>query len=472
TLIAQTSQEMLTDAQTHTQLIDDYFSQQLLETDALSRLQPIQQFLAGDRSDATRAQALVSLTSGRSRGSYYEDWSLLDLKGQPQLYYPTAPVRHGQFYISPSDLQSFNPSNVQQIQARSSLISNVFYNQVTNEAYIDIYAPVFSANYQLVGILRATFDLHYIWNIVNQEAGANGKGSYALIFDQYGVCIAQTNPDTSELFPQTNASSLFKAVTLLSADMQQRVNANGLYGVSPTGSMPVLNQGPQLATVLQNSASTFQVVPPGAQTTFQGAKSVASSVHWTYLVVSPLNNVTAVADDQLRLTSIITVAIAILAAVIGLGIGRRITQPILRAVERLRYNSQALKALADKEQSAATQQTWVVDSSQVGLRTVQYYTKASDMALQRVNDVGTSLVKHWHQVDPAAAKRAVEQLVGDAKYAEKAIHYQDESNKKLESTIKVTIQVADQLATGATSATDAAEQLEHVVGQLEQVIGR
>jgi hypothetical protein len=213
-------------------------------------------------------------------------------------------------------------------------------------------------------------------------------------------------------------------------------------------------------------------VPPGAQTTFQGAKSTATSVHWTYVVVSPLNNVTAVADDQLRLTGIITLAIIVLAAVIGLGLGRRITLPILQAVDRLRHSSQALKTLADKEQGAATQQTWVVDSSQVGLRTVQYYTNASSIALQRLNEVGKNLVARWHQVDSESARKAVRQLVNDAAYIEKAIHYQDASNKKLESTIKVTVQVADQLATGAMSATDAAEQLEQVVSQLEQVIGK
>jgi hypothetical protein len=473
TLITQTSQEMETDAQTHTQLIDSYFSQQLLEADAVSRLQPIQSFMAGDRSDATRAQALTSLATGRSRGSYYQDWSLLDLQGNLQLYYPTLPMRHGQYYIPPSDLQQFQPSNLQQIQARRALISDVFYSHVTNEAYIDIYAPVFfSADYKLVGILRASFDLHYIWDIVNKEAGANGPGSYAFIFDQHGVCIAQTNPDPDP-FTHSVPSALFKAVSPLSSQDQQYASSVDLYGIGSQGTVDVLDNQ-MLAGVQQSSnpPSTFQLVPPGQQTTFQVARSTTFTVPWTYFVLSPLNNVTTVADDQLRLTGIITFAILILAALIGLGVGRRITQPILHSVEYLRNSSQSLKTLASKEQSAATQQTWVVDSSQVGLRSVQYYTKAASVAAQRLTKIGTELVQRWHQVDDDSARKTVAQLVDDAQYIEKAIHYQDASNKKLESTIRVTIQVSDQLATGATSATQAAEQLEQVVNQLRQVVGK
>jgi hypothetical protein len=182
--------------------------------------------------------------------------------------------------------------------------------------------------------------------------------------------------------------------------------------------------------------------------------------------------VTAAADDQLRLIGVVTLAILVLAALIGLGVGRRITSPIMLAVSRLRKSSEALKGLADKEQGAATQQSWVVDSSQVGLRTVQYYTNASTIALQRLNAVGKQLLEYWSSADEQTVKKTVELMVKDASYVETAITYQQASNQKLESTIKVTVQVAEQLVEGATSATDAAEQLEQVVGQLQEVIGK
>jgi methyl-accepting chemotaxis protein len=49
---------------------------------------------------------------------------------------------------------------------------------------------------------------------------------------------------------------------------------------------------------------------------------------------------------------------------------------------------------------------------------------------------------------------------------------QDSSNQKLSTAIKVTEQVTEQLAAGATAATATAEQLEQVVNQLRQVVGK
>lgn len=471
TLVDQAGKNMQADASTHTQLIDNFFAQQLLEADAVSRLQPIQQFLGGDKSATMHKAALESLTTGRGRGSFYEDWSLLDLQGNVQLFYPTAPQKHGKYYIDPAVLKLFQPANIQDIQARSAQISDVFYSPVTHEAYVDVYAPVFfSTDYHLVGILRATFDLHYIWQIVTQEANVNGEGSYAFILDQRGVVVAQTNPDRDP-FTATTAPMLFKSASPLTGPEIQNVQQLGIYGAGQN--VPVLDsQG--LADARKNgyAQTIFQMKPPGQQDDFQVAFSKTYTVPWSYFVLSPLNNVTGVADNLLRITLGITAAILVLAAVIGLGMGRRITLPIMRSVESLRNNSISLKTLAAKEHSAASQQTWVVDSSQVGLKSVQYYTNAASMAIQRLTEVGGQLVEHWDEVDGVVAKRVVTQILNDVQYLDKAIQYQLASNKKLESAIKVTVNVNDQLAAGASSATEAAAQLEAVVDQLRQVVGR
>jgi len=468
TLIAQNGQDMQIDAQAHAQLIDNYFAQQIFEARAISRSQALQKFLGGDKSETMKAQAQESLATGREQGSYYEDWSLLDLQGNLQLYYPSPPALHGQYYIAPTYLQNFRPDDTQQIQLRSAQLSDIFYNPVTNEAYIDIYAPVFSANYQLVGILRTTFDLHYIWDIVNKEAGANGVGSYAMILDRHGVCIAQTSPNPDP-FSRVDSPNLFKTSMPLSEATRQLVVESGLYN-GPK--LPMLDNGKLLAENIQKNRTSFQIVPPGLQANYQASMSTALSVHWNYILLNPLNNITTIADNLILLTSLITCAVLVLAVLIGMGVGRHITKPLLHSANYLHKSSEALKELARKEQSAATQQTWVVDSSQVGLHTVQYYTNAATVALQRLKDIGNYLVSNWEQLHPETAKKTVEHLVETVHYLEKAILYQTTNNKKLESTIKVTIQVADQLATGATSATKAAEQLEQVVNQLQHIIGK
>ncbi len=480
TLITQASQEMQTDASTHTRLIDSYFAERTLEAEGLARLPSIQNFLIEQiPDDVTRANALAGLATGHGRGSFYEDWSVFDIKGNLRLFYPTPPRAHGQdahhhpIYVLPFALQNIEqlPQLIQQKQGQS-LFSDVYYDSATNEAYIDIYSPIHDPiNYAPIGILRSTFDMRYIWDIVNEEAGVNGPGSYAMIFDQHGVCIAYTNAN-ADPFNYTNSAQLFRALNPPEQAFQQYASQAGLYGLKPGATFNTLDQGPELAQALQSNASAFQVTPPGKLASFQAVKSTTFTVPWTYLVLSPLSDTTQVADDQLRLTAVITLGIIVLAAIIGLGIGRRITAPILRSVDHLRFSSQALKTLAAKEQNAATQQTWVVDSSQVGLHSVQYYTGAATQAIQRINKIGNTLINRWHELDNHSTKAVMQQIMADTHYLERAIHFQNESNQKLESAINVTVQVADQLAAGASSASEAATQLEHVVNDLRQVVGK
>ena len=120
-----------------------------------------------------------------------------------------------------------------------------------------------------------------------------------------------------------------------------------------------------------------------------------------------IDAVTAVANQQLLITCLIALGVLVLAALLGLGVGRRITQPILRTVEHLRRNSQALNVLATKQQSAASEQTWVVDSSQVGLKSVQYYTDATAIAAHRLGEMSAQLALRWDQLDVSTAKQAL-----------------------------------------------------------------
>lgn len=188
--------------------------------------------------------------------------------------------------------------------------------------------------------------------------------------------------------------------------------------------------------------------------------------------VQLIDTVTAVANQQLLITSLIALSVLVLAALLGVGVGRRITQPILRSVEHLRSNSQALNILATRQQSAASEQSWVVDSSQVGLKSVQYYTEATTIAAHRLSEMSTQLAQRWNQLDEPSTKQALEHIATLARYIEKAAHLQNNSNQKLATAIKVTNQVNEQISTGAASASDAASQLEHVVKQLRQVVGK
>jgi hypothetical protein len=144
----------------------------------------------------------------------------------------------------------------------------------------------------------------------------------------------------------------------------------------------------------------------------------------------------------------------------------------MRSVDQLRENSAALNGLATKQQSASSEQLWVVDSIQVGLQSLQYYTDATRIAAHKLGELGVELENNWYRQNLEIIKQGLQHVISAASYIEKATHYQGDSSQKLSTAIKVTTQVNEQLADGAISATEAASQLEQVVNDLRNVIGQ
>lgn len=453
-LTSQANTVMESDARSRTQLIDTYFTERSLDAATLSQVPSLQTFMAsppGNQDLATHA--IYALVAGSYRDHHYTNWTLFDTQGKIRLYYPALPQGHGLYIVPPEYLQA--------VTAGKSFISAVYYDPKAKKASVDIYNPVIDAAHKkLLGFVRASLAIDYIWDIVNNDRGANGNGSYAFILDQNGIRIADTDP-----------SRLFSAISSLSSQTQSLIASEERFGTQ----LPIPIIADQALVKVQEDAhpaQTFQMTPAGQNELFQVVRQSTKVIPWTYFVLSPVSTVTAVANQQLFITLGIAAAVLVLAAIVGVGVGRRITRPILKSVEYLRGNSEALNILATRQQSAATEQTWVVDSSQVGLQSVQYYTDATKVAAHHMSEFGTEIALHWYQLDQRTAKEALGQMTRTAQYIENATHYQTTSNQKLATALKVTTQVTEQLATGATSAAEAATQLEQVVNDLRSVVGK
>ncbi|MGZ6364869.1 MAG: cache domain-containing protein [Ktedonobacteraceae bacterium] len=455
-LIAQANTTMQTDAQSRAQLIDAYLSERMLDAETLTQAPTVQQFLEFTpqytSADLT-TRAGYALAASFVRDRRYVVWTLFDTLGKPRLSFPVAiPLqRHGQSYVPPDVLR--------EVLSGRTIFSPVYYSPATRKAYLEIYAPIVDAavtSHPLLGFMRATLDLDYIWIVVQSDQGANGKGSYAFLLDQNGVRIADTN-----------AHLLFTAVAPLSTQVQQMISSENRYGGQST--VPIQ---PDDRYVTLHANTTLHMIPAGKSETYQVAQYAVATVPWTYFVLSPASTVTSVADEQLTMTIIIICGVIVLAALLGLVLGRFITQPILQSVERLRSNSSALKRFSTKQQRSANEQSRVIDSSQVGLESVQYYTDATRIAARRLHEVGLDLMLHWHEIDPVVIRQILSQMVDAARYIEKSVYYQSSCNQKLSTAIQVTTQVNEQLAEGASSASSAAEELEKVVSELRQVVGR
>jgi hypothetical protein len=458
TLLSQAATEMGNDAQTHAQSIDALFIARLQDLGYLRQFFAIQKYLSGDQ--AFKQQALNELALGFRLDSNYSNWTLLDTHGNIRLSYPAPPGTRGKYNIPPDIMQQLRTSN-------KAMTSDVYFDDNTHMAYVDIYAPVTSTNNKLLGFERSTLGLNAIWTAVNNETNA-APGSYAMLLDNHGVRIAYTNPDTTlSTLPQ----ALFKSIAPLPAPFQQRITDENLYGNShrPVSALPDTT----LASMQQNTQgpSTFQLTPALQTEPFQVYRVTCQAVPWTYIVLRPVNTITKAANQQDIYLLLLAAVITLLAAFVGLIVGRGITRPILRSVSSLLASSQMLKTLAAREQATATEQKWIVESSQVGLKSVQYYTEAASVAARKLDEMGTELAQRWGRLDTQHMQQRLGEIVSTANYIEKAISHQGKSGKSLSTAIRITTQVTEQLVSGATSANDAATQLEEVIEQLRQVVG-
>ena len=456
TLINQANRTLVTDAQTHAQLIDNYFAQKLLILKSLDYTPLVQQYLldpVGDQKDVptilqngVAIQKLVNpdiilATFFDPRGKLLLSYSVYGVKPQP----------HGKYLIPPEDAQ--------QIAKGQQFISGVYYNPVTHQSTVELYTPVYSTQLKkLLGVVRDTLSLDNVWNFVNSEKGANGSGSYAFILDQNGVRIVDPDP-----------KALFTSTAPLDATLQHTIIDENRYG---TKSAIAVLADANLSSIQRQfqPPATFQEVPAGKSEPFQVTRHQLSSVPWTYFVLTPVAEVIAIANQQLLIIALIASALLLPVAAVGWIVGSRISSPINRSVDSLVKSSYVLNRLAEREKNASSEQVWIVEASKRGLKSQQYYTNASRIAARQLNKLGRDVLQQ-RNVDLQLTFYAVKQMIDIGLYFEKAIAYQDEANNKVAASIKVTNEVAEQLASGAKSATDAANELNRIVNQLRQIVG-
>ena len=457
-LISQATTEMGNDAQSHEQAINSLLVARQQDLGYLSQFFAIQQYLSGDNLYINQARAELSL--GYHLDTNYSAWTLFDAQGRPLLSYPAFPGPRGKYMIAPiikAQLQG----------GHKTLISEVYFDSNTNSAFIDLYTTIISSKGTFLGYGRSTLKLTEIWTAVNNETNA-APGSYAMIVDQQGVRIAYTNTDTTLT---TLPPALFKAIGPLTPQFQQRIKDENLYGNSHSA-VTVLPD-PILANQLQNQQdnTTFQFVPALQGQAFQAYQVRGQVVPWTYIVLRPVNTIIGAANQQDIYLYSLAAIITLLAAIVGIVVGRNITHPIRRSVTSLIRSSEMLKTLAASEQSTATEQKWIVESSKNGLKAVQYYAGASSIAARTLNEIGQDLRQNLQMLDELQMQQRLYEIISATNYLEKASYHQEKSSKGLSTAIRITTQVTDQLLSGATSASEAATQLEDVIKQLRRVVG-
>lgn len=457
-LMSQAQTTMKADANTHAQLINNYFVDRMREVLSLAQTPIAQDYLIEPAKNKQNAIVQNGQAVANYLDPHYILWVLFDMQGKPLISYPSNNSGvtfqpHGRYVIPPEDAQK--------LLLGKPFVSAVYYDPASNKAMVDIYAPSFSFTLNKpLGFVRATLTLDYIWSIVNGEKGANGAGSYTFILDENGVRIADPDPHR-----------LMTSIADPDPDAARMMREEARFGKGVNG--PQVQAEPDLYTQLQqtNGPATFDLQPAGQSDHYQVARQAISSVPWTYLVLIPDNTIIAVANQQLIIALIVAGLLFIPVSLLGFAVGRRISSPVLRTVQSLYKSSEALAQLASKQKNASTQQSWVVDSTQRGMNAVQYYNNAIGSAADLVDATGRNVLNHRGIQYEQSIKQAIVQMVKGARYIKQANDYQNNSNYRLSTALNVTTEVSEQLATSAEAALETSRELQQAVEDLRYAVG-
>jgi hypothetical protein len=473
-LIDQGRQAISTDANAKSALVDAYFTERLADGLTIAGVPTVAPYIV---CSTAGAQAPAALGCDKpAQIALYRD-SMVRTVGAAAVRdknYGAVSIfgAHGQFLTSsdtkltsatvvPPSSADFAPV----VQQDKQNISPVYYSPQDQHAYVYIYTPVTLENpatqaKTVVGFTRGTLRLDYLWGIVGKESGANGTDSYAFITDGDGIRIASSKQD-----------ELFTAVKPLSQTTQTEISSDKRFGsATPVQQLDL----PALAGSLdagQTEQSFQSVASPDSKTEFQFVRIKLATVPWSYFVLSPISTVTQVATDQVKNSLIIAGVIAVLAILIGLIIGSRLSRPVQASVEDLESAALQLHGLASRQEQSAGEQHWVVDACSTGLESVRYLSDAMHQAARRIIDASNWFGDYWNRLTEEQARRTVQHLQELAHYIDEAARRQQLSSERLGKAITVTRQVSDQLVAGAGAANQSAEQLEQVVHDLHRVVG-
>ena len=478
TLIKQSSDALSADASSNASRIDDYIRERLLDGVALSSLDTAPKFLTCVPQEAAAQQAIAqglpptlsadcatnftsygqsvgrALFVGTKRDDNYAEWDMFLPNGQLLLSSNPATQKAG---------LKLPPTDVAKVAAGHQWVSGVYFNTAQHFAFVRLYTPIFAVfpnQGGVQGFMAATLKLDKVWSIVAQGKSANGAGSLAFITDENGVRIATTD-----------AADLFTAVQPLNAQTQGIIATQQLYGITGQTSVPVVNL-PNIGKEMAGSSPQvlFQTSETG-EAPFQFVGEKLTSLPWTFFAASPLSTITAVATDQVRTSILSAAVVAVLAALLGLFIGSRTATPVEQSAGDLEGAVAILKSLAARQENSASEQHWVVDACKTGIEGVRYLTDAMNQAAKRIMMASNWFNDYWDRLTEEQVRATVQHLRELAAYIDEAARRQQASSDRLDKAITVTMQVSDQLLTGATEANQSAAQLEQVVRDLQHVIG-
>ncbi len=209
----------------------------------------------------------------------------------------------------------------------ASYISDPSVSVITGRPAIFYGAPVKSESGTVIAVVRSQLSIDEIWDLVEQDDGIAGPGSFGMLLDENGLRLAHSSSKGNRQTVQDTL--LYRAVAPIPANVETTLVAEKRLGSTTATEVQTLLL-PDVALRLRSSGTS--IFETGADTNTSRNQAVMMKLRnkaWRYLVAAPLSTFTAAADRATLLIAVLSIVVGGIAVVIALIISRSITRPLI-----------------------------------------------------------------------------------------------------------------------------------------------
>ncbi len=315
-LLAQGTITLVDGSESTAAALDQYFEAERDEVVTFSRLPAFVEYLSNPTNSNAKTAATVTLITIATREGGTNSFGLINLEGKLLL----------SSYLPDEGEDVTNRPYFAPALRGETFISNPSISGITDEPSIYFSTPIHDSYGKIVGILREREDLEEIWNLVERDRHSGGQGTQGLLLDDNGIRIASSlsfgNRD------EIANKLLFKSIAPIAPEVEKRLISEKFLGNSASTSIPVLPLPDVAEALVTPGIKSFQTGADESAERHFAAISSLTTKPWRYVLLTPLANYTATADNLLFLFLLIFVIITAVAIIIALFIARQITNPI------------------------------------------------------------------------------------------------------------------------------------------------
>jgi GAF domain-containing protein/HAMP domain-containing protein len=297
--------------------LDDFFNVNLDTISAEAQLSALAEYLslpAEQRPGSVEEAAVVTILRAVSRRdtANISSYAVLDLQGRnivDTFALDTGTDEYGYDYFQVP------------LETGEAYVSPVLLGELTGQSYIYFSSPVRSANGEIIGVLRASYNAGVLQQIISQHNDLAGPESFGVVFDENHIYLAHG----------TAPRMIFKSVAALEPARVAELQASRRLPDLPAASLSIdlsdLDQ--QLSSAVGQRLFVAENVAVGDRLN-QMAVTTMQTQPWLVAFFQPQDVFLAPIETQSRTGLLLAVVVAGVVAVVAVGMGQLLAGPVTR----------------------------------------------------------------------------------------------------------------------------------------------